>query len=100
MRAQSLNHSRKARKTLAFTLTDLLVTVAVTLLISAVVVNRGAAVKSKSRLARCVANLRQVDRAVLSFCNDNNQALLTVSPDDQKNPLWWWYKEQVKRYTG
>ena len=99
MRTKSLNQSRKPRKSLAFTLTDLLVTVAVVLLISATVVNTGAAVKNKSRLARCVANVQQVDRAVLSFCNDNNQNLPTVSPDDQQN-LWWWYKEQVKRYTG
>lgn len=99
MRTKSLNQPRNPRKSLAFTLTDLLVTVAVVLLISATVVNTGAAVKSKSRLARCVANLHQVDRAVLSFCNDNNQTLPTVSLDDQKS-LWWWYKEQVKRYAG
>src|SRR5579862_7032633 len=81
---------------LGFSLTDLLVTVAVVLLVLSVVVVTGTAVRSKSRLARCIANLQQVDRAVLGFCNENNQTLPTITPTD-KNSLWWWYKEQVKR---
>lgn len=84
---------------LGFSLTDLLVMTAVVLLVCAIVVARGTAVRSKSRLSRCIANLHQVDRAVLSFCNDNNQTLPTITPTDQKS-LWWWYKEQVKHYAG
>jgi Tfp pilus assembly protein PilE len=84
---------------LGFTLTDLLVVVALVLLLSAVCVACATTAKSKSRLARCISNLQQVDRALLSFCADNNQAMPTVTPTDQKS-LWWWYKEQVKRYVG
>jgi hypothetical protein len=69
------------------------------MLLSAVAVALATAVRSKSRLARCVNNLQQVNRAVLSFCNDNNQTLPTTGPTDQRS-LWWWYKEQVKRYVG
>src|SRR5690242_188259 len=76
----------------AFTLTDLLVTLAVLSLLSAVVLAQGTAMRDKSRLARCTDNLRQVDRAVLSFCKDNNETLPTVTPAEQ-NSLWWWYKE-------
>lgn len=82
-----------------FSLTDLLAIVAVISLLSAIVVTRAAAVKSRSRLGRCLSNLQQINRAVLSFCTDNNQTLPTLALDDQK-PLWWWYKEQVKRYAG
>jgi type II secretory pathway pseudopilin PulG len=83
----------------AFTLTDLLVLLALVSLLSAIVVAQATAVRGRSRLARCTANLQQIDRAVLSFCNDNNQILPTVTPTDQKS-LWWWYKEQVKKYAG
>jgi type II secretory pathway pseudopilin PulG len=82
-----------------FSLTDLLVTAAVVSLLSALVIVRSSAVKSQSRLARCISNLQQVNRAVQSFANDNNQTLPTVTASDQKS-LWWWYKEQVKRYVG
>jgi type II secretory pathway pseudopilin PulG len=83
----------------AWTLTDLLVLLAVISLLSAVVVSQVLSVRSRSKLTRCVTNVREIDRAVLSFCNDNNQTLPTITPSDQKS-LWWWYKEQVKRYVG
>jgi uncharacterized membrane protein YciS (DUF1049 family) len=83
----------------AFTLTDLLSIVAVVSLVCAITVTQAVAIRSKSRLARCTDNLKQVNRALLSFCNDNNQTLPSVTPTDQNSP-WWWYKEQVKRYVG
>src|SRR4051812_10327184 len=82
-----------------FTLTELLAVVSVVLLVLAVALSWATAAQSKSRLSRCTANLKQVNHAVLSFCNDNNQTLPTVLPGDLKS-LWWWYKEQVKRYAG
>ncbi|HZR18963.1 MAG TPA: hypothetical protein VFE51_16870 [Verrucomicrobiae bacterium] len=82
-----------------FTVTDLLSILAVVSLLCAITVSQAVAVRSKSRRARCTANLQQVNRAVLSFCNDNNQTLPSITPNDQ-NSLWWWYKEQVKRYVG
>jgi hypothetical protein len=73
-------------KRLAFTLTDLLVMVAILSVLGAIAANRLVAAKAKARIALCLANLGKVNRAVLL-------------PDDRKN-LWWWYKEQVKRYAG
>jgi hypothetical protein len=83
----------------AFTLIDLLVILAVVSIISSLVVARANAVRNHSRLSCCTANLQQVNRAILTFGNDNNQTLPTVSPSDQQS-LWWWYKEKVKRYVG
>jgi type II secretory pathway pseudopilin PulG len=86
-------------KRLAFTLTDLLVTVAILSVLGAIAANRLVAAKAKARTALCLANLGKVNRAVLDFSSDNHQQLPGPPPDDRKN-LWWWYKEQVKRYAG
>jgi len=82
-----------------FTLTELLVVLATIGLISSVAFSWASAAGNKARLGQCVANLKQVNHAVLAFCNDNNQTLPTIVPGDQRS-LWWWYKEQVKRYAG
>ena len=83
----------------AFTLTDALVILAVLSVLVAITVVRRTAVREKSCLARCTANLQQVNQAVLSFSHDNNQILPAPAPRDSRD-LWWWYKEQVKRYVG
>ena len=86
-------------KRLAFTLTDLLVTVAILSVLGAIAADRLVAAKAKARTALCLANLGKVNRAVLDFSSDNHQQLPGPLLDDRKN-LWWWYKEQVKRYAG
>jgi type II secretory pathway pseudopilin PulG len=90
---------RTTPKPLAFTLTDLLVTVAILSVLAAIGTNRLVAAKAKSRTTLCLANLGKVNRAVLDFSSDNQQRLPGSLPDDRKD-LWWWYKEQVKRYAG
>lgn len=83
----------------AFTLTDLLVSVAAISVMALVVVVWMVNVRGRSRLARCSDNLQQVGRAILSYSGDHNQQLPGIIPD-QPGDLWWWYKEQVKRYAG
>jgi len=90
---------RTTPKPLAFTLTDLLVTVAILSVLAAIGTNRLVAAKAKSRTTLCLANLGKVNRAVLDFSSDNQQRLPGSLPDDRKD-LWWWYKEQVKRNAG
>jgi Tfp pilus assembly protein PilE len=80
-----------------FTLTDLLAVIAVTSVLAAIAVAEAANAKENARLARCTANLQQVNSAVLKFCGDHEQSL--PGPDDTApNNLWWWYKEEVKDY--
>lgn len=86
-------------KHLGFTLTDLLVMVAVLSVLGAIAVNRLVAAKAKSRAALCLANLGKVNRAVLSFSSDHHERLPGPLPGDNKS-LWWFYKEQVKHYAG
>jgi type II secretory pathway pseudopilin PulG len=83
----------------AFTLTDLLVIVAVLSLMSVIVIGTLSASREKSRQSVCSSNLQKVNLGVLSFCADNGQTLPTIPAGDTK-PLWWWYKEQIKRYVG
>jgi type II secretory pathway pseudopilin PulG len=84
---------------LGFTLTDLLVVVAVVSVVSSLVFIPLLAVRRNSRLARCAANLQSVSRAILSFAGDHDSRLPSTLPG-QSGDLWWWYKEQVKRYAG
>jgi type II secretory pathway pseudopilin PulG len=83
----------------AFTLTDLMVLMAGLSLLAAIVTTGSVTVRQKSRLARCTSNLQVVDRALLSFCNDNSQTLPGIN-SDPSGSLWWFYKEQVKGYVG
>ncbi len=76
-----------------------MVALAVVSVLAAIVVARAASAKEKAGLALCTANLQQVTRAVLSFCDDNDQTLPGPA-DTAPNNLWWWYKEQVKDYAG
>ena len=87
-----------ARSTRAFTLTDLLVTAATVSVLAAVLVLSLAAMKEKSRLALCTANLQKVDRAVLDFAAEHDQKVPGAARGDLSP--WWFYKEQVKRYAG
>jgi hypothetical protein len=98
IRTEHIDRSGPALKA-GFTRTDLLVTIASVLLIALVALTGSNKARSRSMLARCIGNLKQVDRAVLSYGNDNGQTLPTIGLTDQKS-LWWWYKEEVKRYAG
>ena len=86
-------------QTRAFTLTDMMVILAMFTLIAAVLFSAITSSRAKSRLSVCSSNLQQVTKAMLSYCAENGQALPTIPPGDNR-PVWWYYKEQVKRYAG
>ena len=98
MSATSLSPA-SSRRLRGFTLTDLVVLLAASSVLATLVIARVAHVNEEASLARCTANLRQVNHAVLSFCDDNDQNLPGPG-DTAPNNLWWWYKEQVKGYLG
>jgi len=82
-----------------FTMTEVLVVLAVVSMVAAMVVARAVSTKEKASLTRCTGNLHQVTRAVLAYGNDHDQAL--PGPESTApQSLWWWYKEQVKGYMG
>ena len=93
-----LNWTRPAR-TAGFTLSDLLVTLAILSVLVAVIVPLVVRTGAKSRLALCLGNVKEVNRAVLQFATEHNHTL----PRMVSSPApggWWWYKEQVKGYLG
>ena len=82
-----------------FTLTELLVSLALISVVAAVVTAPVVNARNKARRARCTANLEQVSKAVLGFCEDHNKTLPAPQAGVQGD-LSWWYKEQVKSYAG
>lgn len=81
----------------AFTKTDFLATLAAAALLAALVVVPLTVVRDNSRLKVCTDNLQQVGRAVLRFAEDHGTAL---PGHTESGDPWWWYKEEVKGYTG
>lgn len=82
-----------------FTLTELLMSLAAVAVLVAVIAPMMVGQRRESRLNVCLGNLRQVNRAVLQYAEDNSQTL----PSMEGSPApggWWHYKEKVKRYVG
>jgi competence protein ComGC len=91
--------SEKRNNSTAFTLTELLVSIATCSVLLAIIAIGCTTISKKSKLARCNANLQMINRGMLSFCNDHSQTLPGISPD-ASGSLWWFYKEQIKPYIG
>jgi hypothetical protein len=90
---------KAARRRDGFNSTDLMVTLAVLSVLATILAAGLSTAKEKSRMALCAANLGKVDRAILDFCAENRQTLPAQAPDESRS-LWWFYKEQVKRFAG
>jgi type II secretory pathway pseudopilin PulG len=80
-----------------FSGTDLLVVIAILSVLAAVALPMMARARSGSRLAQCIANLQQVNRAVLLYAEDHKETLPFRESSPAPGP-WWYYKEQVKGY--
>src|SRR5436305_6936027 len=83
----------------AFALSDLLVVIAIISVLAAVVVPAIGNARAKTRLSLCGANLAQVSRAILMYADDNQKTFPIQNPSPPAG-VWWWYKEQVKKYAG
>lgn len=82
-----------------FTLTDLLVILAVVSVLAALTIPILVRSRAKSKQTVCLSNLQKVNRAVLLFAEDNKDTLPLVDPSPAPGG-WWWYKEQVKSFAG
>jgi type II secretory pathway pseudopilin PulG len=80
----------------AFTFPDLLVVLAALMLLLAIAVPLLVKSSSRTRQARCVSSLKEINRAVLLYAEDDKGTLALVD----RNPSWWWYKELVKGNLG
>ena len=84
---------------LGFAMAELLVVLAVLSVLAAIILPMVARSRSEARLMQCIANLQQVNRAVLLYAEENKGALPFLNPSPQPGG-WWHYKEQVKGYVG
>jgi len=82
-----------------FAFPDLLVVLAVLSVLAAIIVPMLARNRAKSRLAQCIANIQQVNSAVLLYANDERGRLPSLLNAPAPGG-WWFYKEQVKPYLG
>ncbi len=89
----------RPRSRAAFTQADLLALVAGILVLTALVQGPLARSRRAAHQARCEANLKEINRAVNSFAEENGKALPGPVPE-QTGELQWWYKEQVKHFLG
>ena len=83
----------------AYTKTELLVTIATSTVLAALVIAPLAVVRAQSRLKVCTGNLLQVGRAALLFAEDHGTGLPGLIHTESGDP-WWWYKEEIKSYIG
>lgn len=83
----------------AFSRTDLLAVLAVFCLIASVATVALVNQQRKARLLLCIDNLQKVNRAILSFAGDHAGSL-PGTLRSEKGPSWWWYKDEIRSYTG
>jgi prepilin-type N-terminal cleavage/methylation domain-containing protein/prepilin-type processing-associated H-X9-DG protein len=89
-----MNHARRH----AFSLTELLVVVAVIALLAAILVPVLTRARERTQLAVCTDNLGKIAKGVLQCAQKNNQTLPQM---ENKAPGgWWWYKDQVKSFIA
>src|SRR5688500_17044743 len=81
-----------------FTRTDLLVILASVSLLGALAFSGLVKSRSESRLKLCSTNLKEVARATLAFAADGGKLPGLLQTD--KGPSWWWYKDEIRKYTG
>lgn len=82
-----------------FTRTDLLVALSALVALASIAAAVLTHTRREARIAQCSASLATVNRAVLTFATDSDDTLPAALPDDTRD-IWWWYKEQVKRFAG
>jgi competence protein ComGC len=82
-----------------FSATDLLVLLAIASVLVAIALPMIVRARSQTRLAQCIANLQQINRAVLLYAEDHKETLPFLASSPAPGP-WWYYKEQVKGYLN
>ncbi len=84
---------------------DLLVVVAISLMLAALVLPALLRNSARSKQAWCISNLKDINRAVLLYAEENKGTLpifdtrLPKGSPGNPGEVWWFYKELVKGYT-
>jgi prepilin-type N-terminal cleavage/methylation domain-containing protein len=84
----------------AFTLIELLVVIAVIAILAAMLLPVLARAKARAVQTQCLANLKQLDVAMILYCDDNHDTTPSANSVPGQTAIWWWYKELIKSYAG
>lgn len=78
----------KAKRQSGFTLTELLITIAVIVVLSGIAVPVSISMIEKSRQSKCLGNLRQIGVGLQMYLDDNNDHLpvLAIGRDSKNSP--------------
>jgi len=82
-----------------FSRTDLLCTIALIVMLSSIIFVVITRQRDTARLQLCTANLQRIGQAVMSFANDHGGTLPGMLRTEA-GPSWWWYKNEIRTYTG
>jgi prepilin-type N-terminal cleavage/methylation domain-containing protein len=84
-----------------FTLTELLVVVAIVAIIAALLLPALSQAKEKAKVVNCVNNLRQINLAIQLYTEECSEHLPTLpDPNPYPNGVGAYYKQLVKSYVG
>jgi hypothetical protein len=89
--------SGKSRE--AFSFADFLVVLAALALLAAVALPMLTNARAANQKTDCINKLRQITQAIQNTAEENAGKLPDADPT-ARNPVWWFYKEQVKAYLG
>ncbi|MEY2411009.1 MAG: hypothetical protein QOF48_3679 [Verrucomicrobiota bacterium] len=78
---------------------DLMVLLAVASILGAIAIPLMARTRSRAHLSQCLANVTQINRAILMYADEHQRRLPQMSNCPAPGH-WWFYKEQVKSYAG
>jgi general secretion pathway protein G len=86
-----------ARQLRAFTLTEMLVAIAIVGLLATLLANSAGSVKKSSQRAACSSNLRQISAGILLYAADHDNYLPKAWEPEGSWPTWTWMY-QVQPY--
>ncbi|MBL9126653.1 MAG: hypothetical protein JNL97_03345 [Verrucomicrobiales bacterium] len=87
------------RRTGGFTRTDLVVALASVSVLASIGWAAWTSTRRKARTTQCLSSVATVGRAILDFARDSEDTLPQAPANDTRD-IWWWYKEQVRKYAG
>lgn len=83
-----------------FTLIELLVVIAIIAILAAMLLPALASAKAKAVQIQCLSNLKQLNLAMVLYCDDNHDRTPSANSVAGQTAIWWWYKELDKGYAG